>query len=144
MAVSENAELPNSYLWTLDENQILTPETALDAPQAYQIIEGKVRKAASHKNVIYLNFGDDWRTDFTLGIKPSARRLLSREGYKPLEWVGHTVQARGWLESYNGPFINIDHPEQITFIDEDTEQQTTDNINEDPGNALPDIEKFRP
>lgn len=49
---------------------------ALDANScvgAYRLVEGIVKKTASPRSRTYLNFGDDYRTDFTATLKKSAR-----------------------------------------------------------------------
>lgn len=132
-------ELPYS-LWKNPEYQIHTPETALKAQHRYQVIEGKIKKVATVKNVIYLNFGDNWRTDFTVTLDSKARRLFSREGLSPLEWQGKTIRVRGWLDEYNGPYITLDHPERIEFIETEPaspSREMSTNPLKEPENALP-------
>jgi hypothetical protein len=64
----------------------------------------------------YLNFGADWRSDFTITIAPKDRRLFEADGIDPLIYQGKRVRVRGWLKSYNGPLIDATHPEQIEVI----------------------------
>jgi hypothetical protein len=111
---TKEEELPN--LWQNELYRIYTPETVQKAPRAFQIVEGTIKNAAIVKNRIYLNFGDNWKTDFTVSIGPEARRLFSKEGYNPLQWSGKTVRVRGWIEDYNGPYIDLDHVQRIEFI----------------------------
>ncbi len=66
----------------------------------------------------YLNFGEDWKTDFTIYLSPRTRRLFEREGLDIEDFEGHVVRVRGWLDSYNGPEIEATHPEQIEVLDE--------------------------
>jgi micrococcal nuclease len=135
----ENEGLPVN-LWRNEENQIYTPETVLDAPHRFQIVEGKILKVATVKNMIYLNFGADWKKDFTVTMDSSARRLFSKEGYNPLSWTGKTVRIRGWIDEYNGPYIELDHPQRIEFIEPtDSLQNEPHNTPlKEPENALPD------
>jgi hypothetical protein len=135
-------EPPSRNLWLHPIYNILTPETALRAPHFFQVVEGKILKVAVVKNVIYLNFGKNWRTDFSIGIKPDARRLFSKMNQKPQEWIGKTVRVRGWLENYNGPYIDIDHPQRIELIDEEKEPEKTVQKEKDNRNALPDFENL--
>ena len=113
----EGSAPPLPFLWRDQQYKILDTEQALKAVEGFQIVEGTIKKAAIRQNRIYLNFGDNWRYDFTLGIKPESRRLFSKEGHAPLEWRGKTVRVRGWLREYNGPYIEVDHPERIEFIE---------------------------
>ncbi len=66
----------------------------------------------------YLNFGADWRSDFTVSLAPKVRKLFEAEGIDPLSSRGKLVRVRGWLKSYNGPLIEATHPEQIEVIEE--------------------------
>ena len=55
---------------------------------------------------LYVNFGDDWRTDTTAHLAPLVRRGLDGSpGAADLD--GRRVRVRGWIEWRNGPFIDI-------------------------------------
>ena len=75
-------------------------------------------------NNIYLNFGDNWKTDFTIGIAPKVRKKLSKQGISPLEWTHKKIRVRGWIRSYNGPYIELTHAEQIEIIEDKTDEPT--------------------
>lgn len=79
----------------------------------FQIVEGRVKDAAKVRGRVYLNFGDDFRTDFTATIAPEASPLFSKAKTDPLALKGKIVRVRGYLRDYNGPVIDITHPEQI-------------------------------
>ena len=81
----------------------------------FQLIEGTVRAAARVKSRIYLNFGDNWRTDFTITLDGQARRLFEKAGIDLLSLQAQTVRVRGWLRKRNGPMVQVSHPEQIEF-----------------------------
>ena len=81
-----------------------------------QLVEGKVLKAARIKGRVYLNFGDDWKTDFTVTIGVPARRMFREAGTDPLSLEGKRIRVRGWLKRYNGPMIAATHPEQIEVV----------------------------
>ena len=82
----------------------------------FQLVEGKVLKAARIKGRVYLNFGDDWKTDFTVTIGVPARRMFREAGTDPLSLEGKRIRVRGWLKRYNGPMIAATHPEQIEVV----------------------------
>jgi endonuclease YncB( thermonuclease family) len=84
----------------------------------FELVEGRVVDVAIVRKRSYLNFGADWRSDFTVTIAPRTRRLFEAEGIDPLSYQGKLVRVRGWLKSYNGPLIEATHPEQIEVIDE--------------------------
>ena len=83
---------------------------------SFQIVEGTIESAALKKNRVYLNFGRNWRDDFTVSIAPEDKRVFNKAGINPLEWNGKRVRVRGWVDDYNGPYIEIDHPEAIEIL----------------------------
>lgn len=103
-------------LWETDGFEILKPSGLEPHIGKFQVIEGRIESSALKKNRLYLNFGLNWRNDFTVSIAASDRRGFTKQGLDPLQWNGKTIRVRGWLESYNGPYIEIDHPERIELI----------------------------
>lgn len=83
----------------------------------FHLVEGRVLKVAIVSGRAYLNFGEDWRSDFTLVIDPAQRRRFEAEGFDPALYEGRRVRVRGWLEFRNGVTINITHPEQIEVLE---------------------------
>ena len=85
---------------------------------SFQLVEGRVLDVARVKDRAYLNFGTDWKTDFTLVLDEDALRLFDEAAIAPESFAGRRIRVRGWLESFNGPMIEITHPEQIEVIEE--------------------------
>jgi len=82
----------------------------------FQVIEGRIKAAAKVKSRIYLNFGADWRTDFTVAVRTRAAKLFKGAGVDLEALSGRRVRVRGWLKSRNGPTIEATHPEQIEVL----------------------------
>ncbi|MGB0681266.1 MAG: thermonuclease family protein [Magnetovibrionaceae bacterium] len=80
----------------------------------FQLVEGLIVDAAEVKGWRYLNFGADWRSDFTIRIGRRDARLFDGD---PVDLKGHRVRVRGWLKSRNGPEIQVTHPEQIELLE---------------------------
>ena len=74
---------------------------------------------AKVKARVYLNFGPDWRTDFTVTLQAKARRLFRKAGLEPLSLEGREIRVRGWLKKFNGPMIEATHPEQIEVLNQE-------------------------
>ena len=70
------------------------------------------------KGRAYLNFGQDWRTDFTFSISPRDRRRFEQQGVDLAGLAGRRVRARGWVTLRNGPLIQLTHPEQLEILPE--------------------------
>lgn len=104
-------------IWALDWYRIRSPrETEADI-DSFQLVEGRVLAVAEQRSNSYLNFGDDWRTDFTLVANSRARKLCVAAGLELPALEGRLIRARGWIESFNGPMVDITHPEQIEVLE---------------------------
>jgi endonuclease YncB( thermonuclease family) len=104
-------------LWADPAYRVRTPADAGEALDSFQIVEGRVLAAALARNGGYLNFGTDYKTDFTLGFSRDALRRLQESGIVFKSLQGVRLRARGWLRSFNGPLIDITHPEQIEVLE---------------------------
>lgn len=104
-------------LWSNPEYAVLNADQVdLKNPQ-FRIIEGRVFNTATKNNEIFINFGSDWRKDFTIGVPIEARKNLSKAGLDAMRLAHKKVRVRGYIEDRNGPFITLDHPEQIEILD---------------------------
>jgi hypothetical protein len=89
----------------------------------FVLVEGRVRQAAVFADKAYLNFGPNYRTDFTAVIEADDLALFQTEGYDLKQLTGQALRLRGWLQMLNGPMITITHPEQIERLGEGAEHQ---------------------
>lgn len=85
--------------------------------ETFQIVEGTVTRARRTKRGIFLDFGRDWRWDFSLAILPAAERSDQRWASGLLDLAGKRVRVRGWIVRRNGPAIEIGDPSQIEVLD---------------------------
>lgn len=83
---------------------------------SYQIIQGVITSTADVRGQIYLNFGADYKTDFTIAIAKRDRKRFKAAGMDPLALEGATIRIRGWVELSNGPMIWLDHPERLEVL----------------------------
>ncbi len=104
-------------IWGNQWYAILPPEDLARHLGTFQLIEGEVLDAAEVRGMVYLNFGEDWRTDFTVSLRARVAKMVRRAGIEPLELAGKKIRVRGWLDNYNGPMIVATHPEQIEILD---------------------------
>jgi len=88
---------------------------------SFQIVEGRVEAVADKRGRVYLNFGLDWRDDFTVAVTPSHRKAFAGSGIDLLALEGRRIRVRGWLKPRNGPLIEASHPEQIELLDKRSE-----------------------
>jgi hypothetical protein len=102
-------------LWSHPDYAVLPAAEAEKAVRSFAVIEGRVFKVARVGSRVYLNFGEDWRRDFTIKIERAARRLFEDEGLDLTEFQGRLLRVRGWVKWENGPMIEVSHPEQLEF-----------------------------
>lgn len=105
-------------IWADPYYAVRTPFEAGGFIDSFQVIEGRVRAVAVVRGRAYLNFGEDWRSDFTVSLAPAVLRRFAREGIDPAGYEDRAVRVRGWLKSFNGPMIEATHPEQIEILEE--------------------------
>jgi micrococcal nuclease len=78
----------------------------------FRIVRGTVVRIAPTESYVYLNFGADWRTDFTVRVRRAelegALSGIDLEGL-----AGRVVEVRGVVLEAGGPLIELSHPEQL-------------------------------
>ncbi len=117
LAIEAAARGARRGIWAHPFYALLTPEQANGRIDTFQIVEGRVVGTARVGGRTYLNFGTDWRTDFTVSMAAAADRLFRRQGLDLLTLEGRRVRVRGWLGRYNGPTVEATHPEQLELLD---------------------------
>jgi micrococcal nuclease len=84
---------------------------------SFQIIEGEVFAAAIVNGTGFINFSPDRATDLTLVLKKPALDLSARAMLDVSSLTSKPIRCRGWLDLYDGPRIDISHPEQIEVLE---------------------------
>ncbi len=88
----------------------------------FQIVEGKVHRVSDVRGSTYINFGEDWRQDFTVVMRAAVRRSLQEGAVQPADLEGRKVRVRGWIERRGGPMIEINHAAAIEVLAEEAEE----------------------
>lgn len=111
------ARVAKRGLWALPHYRVRKAED-LDADiGTFQIVEGKVVSVAMSKGRAFVNFGADYRTDFTITISARDAKRLAKAGIDPTTWSGKQFRVRGWLSRLNGPEVELTHAAQIQIIE---------------------------
>lgn len=115
------AQSPRRGLWLRRPYRVLRPSPPgwllSNRRHNFELIEGQVRNVAVVRGKIYLNFGTNWRQDFTAA---TTRKAVQARGFivdqiKALK--GKRIRVRGWIERRNGPFIKLADPNLIEVTD---------------------------
>ena len=84
-------------IWADDSDfPVLNPDNAAQAKGEFAIVEGVVEKTASVRNNIYLNFGKDWKKDFTIMITPRLTEKAGAYWHKSIRLCSQTCPC-AWL-----------------------------------------------
>ncbi len=115
-AAEQRARINHYGIWALDAYAVRGPQTVGAYTGTFQIVEGKVVDAVVKGGRAYLNFGADWRTDFTATITAEDMAAFRAAHVNPRDYKGQMVRVRGMVQSYNGPEIEIAVPDDIEII----------------------------
>ena len=116
LALEEAARRAGLGLWGHPAMALRSPTNIGDFVDSFQIVEGLVLDVADVRGRTFLNFGPDWREDFTVTIPPGDRDRFAAAGLDPVDLIGRSVRVRGWVDVRNGPQIEATHPEQIEVL----------------------------
>ena len=114
----EGRGLWSDAYYTIRNAETLPEEMEEMSLGRFLIVEGRVADAAVVRGRAYLNFGVDWRQDFTATLSPDARRRFRAAGLDPRDYTDRRLRVRGWLESFNGPMIEVLSPDQIEVLED--------------------------
>ena len=117
LVIERRARAARLGIWSQPRYRVRAASEADASLRSFQLVEGRVKAAAVVRGRGYLNFGDDWREDFTVSIGPRDRRRFEAEGIAIEDYEGRLVRVRGWVDSFNGPMIEATHPEQIEVLE---------------------------
>lgn len=115
-------------LWSLPTYQALSSDETgqlMQRRHSFTLVTGKVDGIARTASGTYLNFGSDWKSDFTIAV---SKEVLKREpdfAAKLDGFKGRNVRVRGWIERRNGPMIELTHSSQLEFDDAATGDAST-------------------
>lgn len=118
LALEAEARAARRGVWALPEFRVIAADEAARHLDSFQLVEGRVRSVERKAGRTFLNFGEDWRSDFTVEIGGAARKRFAGAGLDPARYQGKMVRVRGWIKSRNGPLIELARPEQIEVMAE--------------------------
>lgn len=119
LRLEAEARRTNKGLWALDRNAVVdawATRKLRARENSFQLVEGEVQAVAETKRFTYLNFGRDWRTDFTATLSARTANRLKKEGFSVAGLKGKRVRVRGWVRYANGPSISVSVAEQIELL----------------------------
>jgi len=103
-------------LWEYEDYAVRSTDPNLLAQDmdSWQIVEGIVVDAQVRGGRTYLNFGSDYRTDFTVVV---GEKIAAQMDEAPESLIGARIEVRGWIEMVNGPSIWLDNARALRVMD---------------------------
>ena len=81
-------------------------------------VKGKVMSTYNSGKTIFLNFGSNFKTDFTVAIFKNSFGYFHNKGIRPeIFYKGKTIQVSGRIREYNGPEIIANSPLEIEILE---------------------------
>ena len=103
-------------IWALPFYRIRNPGELTGDIDSFQVVEGRVVAVAAVGRRVYLNFGLDWRTDFTAVVAAKKAPAFAAAGIELARPAGRAVRLHGWIRRRNGPVLTLTHPAQIELL----------------------------
>ncbi len=80
-------------------------------------VRGKVLSTYESDKCVYLNFGRDYKSDFTVVIFKNSLSAFQSININPVDsYRGKTVEVTGRIKEYNGPEIIVNSPYEIEVV----------------------------
>ena len=103
-------------IWALPFYRIRNPGELTGDINSFQVVEGRVVAVAAVGRRVYLNFGLDWRTDFTAVVAAKKAPAFEAAGIELARLAGRAVRLLGWFRRRNGPALTMTHPAQLELL----------------------------
>jgi len=100
-------------IWRLPFYAVRRAEDASTSAGSFQLVEGNVVDAIRVESGVFVNFGPDWHTAFSLHIGRDALKLCRAAGLDPMTLKGARLRVRGFIDGTSRPTIEVSFPEQI-------------------------------
>ncbi len=116
LTLEEAARAARKGLWALRAYQIFDAGKAGRAVGGFHLIEGAVQRIAKVKSRFYINFGTDYKADFTASAGSRRYRKWAGQGFDLASLAGAGLRVRGFVEAINGPSIELTHMRQLEVL----------------------------
>jgi endonuclease YncB( thermonuclease family) len=116
LALEQEARAARRGLWAEPAFMAQDAGALDDSAARFRIVRGRVQRIAPTERYVYLNFGADWRSDFTVRIAPELPDSLASAGLDVAGLAGRMIEVRGLVLEAAGPLIELSHAEQIRVL----------------------------
>ena len=116
LAAETAARKENRGLWALPDLAVRRADdpSLLARSGLYEIVEGRIASVGHGKYMFFLDFGRDYRRDFTIMVPTALADALPL----PVDALkGRRVRVRGVIEESGGPAMRLGGPGEIELLD---------------------------
>jgi len=117
LALEADARAARRGLWAHAAYRPRSPDETRRLPGSFQLVTGSVMAVGRADDWTFLNFGADWRQDFTIRINKSMADRLRRSDLAPETLAGRKVLVRGWLGWRNGAEVLLRDVGQLSLVE---------------------------
>ena len=92
-------------------------ERPLGLAGRFALVEGRVRSVGERRQRTYLNFGTDRARDLTVTFPKRTWTIMRNKGLTAESLKGRSVWARGLVENWGGPALEIMASDLLEILD---------------------------
>lgn len=115
LALEKEARNAKRGIWKLPYWQPVAADEVTVEKERFQLVQGVVKQVAQAGGNWYLNFGDDYKTDFT-GFIAKGDIRTGFDDYDIRGLQGKKVILRGWVYNRDGVAMDLNQHEQIEVL----------------------------
>jgi len=116
VSLQKKARDAKSGIWK--EGVTVSADKAKNYIGQIKTVYGRVVNVRQSPKAVYLNFGKDWQSDFTVVIFRKDLSLSDKERFRPKElYQGKNVSVTGRIREFKGPEIIVRHPSSIEIAE---------------------------
>ena len=118
LQMEDEARKKGVGIWSRPDVRVVAHDRAAGHTGGYRIVRGRVVKTSITRKRVYLNFGEDWKRDFTVTIPNRDLKRFRQVEIDLRKYQGRLVEVRGRIHDHSGPSIQVSHPLAIRIIEE--------------------------
>jgi endonuclease YncB( thermonuclease family) len=120
VAAEADARVSRRGIWSRDAYRVRAATETHGLSQLagrFVLVQGRVSNVTRVQKTTYINFGADWRQDFTASLANTITDRSEGGAARLSALAGREIRVRGWIERRNGPMITLSSLDEIEVLD---------------------------
>lgn len=122
LALESEARKARRGLWSRPDFAVRSAASPERISPGFQLVEGRVLAIGESTHSLFLNFGTDWRQDFTAVVERRDRDGFAKGLASVRALQGRLIRVRGAVFDYGGPAIRVRHGYAVELLEEEQER----------------------